>query len=283
MQSSRAVIVVLVLAAAGAGFLLWRQKHQAAPAPKPIVQPKTAAPVAPPPPPAPPAAPAIEHPLPPEPSADALPDLDGSDGFFQRMLTELVGKKSVASFLLLDGFARRVVATVNNLDSDTAASQLWPVTRTRGPFEVTGSPADTTIAGSNAARYDAFVHFVDAVDTGRAVALYRRSYPLLQRAYEDLGAPGRYFNDRVVAVIDHLLATPALAEPAKVKRAGGEGAGTIAPSAGAGLYLFVDPTLESRSSGQKILLRMGNANAARLKAKLQDFRSHIARGPGTPR
>ena len=42
----------------------------------------------------------------------------------------------------------------------------------------------------------------------RAVALYARLYPLFQQAYEELGYPGRYFNDRLVEVIDDLLATP---------------------------------------------------------------------------
>lgn len=272
---------MFVLAAAGGGFLLWRAKQRPAPVPAPVVQPKAPAPPPAAPPPVTPPAPAIAHPLPPEPTGGELPDLDGSDGFFQRALTDLLGKKSVASFLMLDGFARRVVATVNNLDSDTAASQLWPVTRTPGAFEVNGGPGEVTVATGNTARYDAFVRVVDAVDTARVVALYRRTYPLLQKAYEDLGAPGTYFNDRVVAVIDHLLETPVVTEPLRVKRAGGSG--TDAPPAGSGLYLFVDPTLESRSTGQKILLRMGSANAARLKLKLQEIRSRIARGPGAPR
>ena len=38
--------------------------------------------------------------------------------------------------------------------------------------------------------------------------VYERLYPLFQQAYEDLGYPGKYFNDRLVEVIDHLLQTP---------------------------------------------------------------------------
>jgi hypothetical protein len=48
------------------------------------------------------------------------------------------------------------------------------------------------------------------------------------------------------------------------------------------IYQFQDPSLEARSAGQKILLRMGGPEAARLKAKLADFRRQVARGPARP-
>jgi type II secretory pathway component PulM len=38
------------------------------------------------------------------------------------------------------------------------------------------------------------------------------------------------------------------------------------------LYVFADPALESRSAGQKILMRMGPVNEARVKTKLRDVR-----------
>ena len=44
-------------------------------------------------------------------------------------------------------------------------------------------------------------------------SIYVRYYPLFQEAYEELGYPGRYFNDRVIEIIDHLLQTPDIVEP----------------------------------------------------------------------
>ncbi|HYL23657.1 MAG TPA: DUF3014 domain-containing protein [Burkholderiales bacterium] len=41
------------------------------------------------------------------------------------------------------------------------------------------------------------------------------------------------------------------------------------------LYEFADPDLETRSAGQKILLRMGPENAARVKAKLWEIRREL--------
>jgi hypothetical protein len=40
-------------------------------------------------------------------------------------------------------------------------------------------------------------------------------------------------------------------------------------------YEFADPKLESRSEGQKLLIRMGPQNAAALKKKLRDIRAQI--------
>ena len=97
------------------------------------------------------------------------------------------------------------MATVNNLASDQPGAGLWPVNPTPGAFETETRDGALIISPRNAERYVPFVHFAESVDTRRAAALYFRLYPLLQRAYEDLGFPGKYLNDRVVEVIDNLL------------------------------------------------------------------------------
>jgi hypothetical protein len=97
----------------------------------------------------------------------------------------------------------------------------------------------------------------------QAATLYRRLYPLLQRAYEELGYPDRYFNDRVIDVIDHLLATPEPTGPLLLEQ----------PKV---LYRFADQDLEARSAGQKLLLRMGVAHARVVKEKLRQFRSQVS-------
>jgi len=70
-----------------------------------------------------------------------------------------------------------------------------------------------------------------------------------------------------VEAIDDLLATPEIDAPLKVLR----------PRV---LYEFADPDLETRSAGQKILLRMGPENAARVKAKLWQLRREILAASG---
>lgn len=266
-----AVVAIVVLFAGAAAIIGWREsRHRAgapvaaAPAPAPPPAPAAAPP---------PAPPAIRHPVPAGERRE-LPSLDDSDGYIKKELSELLGRRAVETYLRLEGAARRFVATVNNLATDQASATLWPVAPTPGAFQTETRDGAVVIAGRNAERYLPFVRFAEGIDTRRAVGLYFRLYPLLQRAYEDLGFPGKYLNDRVVEVVDNLLATPHPTGPIRVKRVGADGgAGT------AGLYLYDDPTLESATAGQKILLRMGTDNATRLTAKLSELRAAIAGGP----
>src|SRR6185436_11559997 len=186
----------------------------------------------------------------------------------------LLGKKGLA-FILTGDFIRHCVSTVDSLANEKSNVMMWPVNQTAGRFQTEAGPAGTVIADRNDARYAAFVLFVEAVDARKAAGLYRRLYPLFQQAYEELGYPGKYFNDRLVAVIDHLLGTPDVPRPIKVKMVEVPGA----PKGAKPMYQFEDPTLESRSAGQKILLRMGGAEAGRLKEKLTDLRKQVARAP----
>ena len=114
----------------------------------------------------------------------------------------------------------------------------------------------------------------------KAVAVYTRMYPQLQRAYEDIGFPRRYFNDRLVAVIDLLLATPDVAGPIKVHLPPING--PVKREQPWASYEFDDPALQSLSSGQRMLLRVGPDNERRLKARLTELRRLVATGGGKP-
>jgi hypothetical protein len=281
-DSSRVVVIGVVIAALAGGGLWWWKTHQAKPVPAvatpvaaPAPAPPSVKPMAPPAPP-PPAEPAIRHPIGKEAGGGALPALDQADGFVKNLLLDLLGRHAVQSFLVNDGLVRKLVATVDNLGRDHAPSQMWPVTPTPGRFTAQaagGVGRGSVIGAANHDRYAPFVALATSLDANRIAAVYRRLYPLLQQAYEDLGYPGKYFNDRVVEVIDDLRATPDLAEPIRVKPVEVPGA---PPSKGGGLYLFEDPSIEARSIGQKVLLRMGRANAGRVKAKLGEVRRLIA-------
>lgn len=274
-QASRVAMALLVLAATGGALLWWRH-----PRPAPVLTTSSAPAVIPTPPPAATVVPTIRHPvpLPPSQPRGAQPSLDNSDAYLDKALIDLLGRKAVRSFLGLDGIVRRIVATVDNLATDNAPAERWPVHQTAGSFDTEVRDGGIVIGVQNADRYATFVRFVEGIDTRRAVALYVRLYPLFQQAYEDLGYPSKYFNDRLIDVIANLLATPAVAGPIKVRRFEIDGA---APRNG-GLYLFEDPALEASSAGQKILLRMGRENATKLMAKLAEVRRELASDEITP-
>jgi len=267
------VLWAVVLAVAG-GAWWWWQGRAAAPTPAaPAVAPAAA----------PSAAPASEPAPGPQNPADALappdaalPALAAADGYVADALTELLGQTQVARFLRTDGLVRRFVATVDNLARDQAPVGMWPLQPTPERFTVRGEGAAQAIAPDNAARYHAVVAWAEGVDLQRAVALYARLYPLFQQAYEELGYPGRYFNDRVVAVIDHLLRAPEPAGPLAVQLTEVKGEWSAArPWV---RYEFADPQLQALSSGQKIMVRVGLENERRLKARLKALRALLATG-----
>lgn len=270
------IAVLAVIAAVIGALLLMRQ-----PAPLKLGQPPEPMAGAQPPLAAAPAAsePAIRHPveaLATQAQPAALPPLNQSDAHVRAALTGLLGSKAVLSFLQTDDFARRMVATVDNLARSHAAPRLWPVNPAPGRFGTDRAGNNSVIGAANAKRYTAFVSFVESVDTGKAVALYVQLYPLFQQAYEELGYPRQYFNDRLVQVIDQLLRTPEPAGPLAVQRVEVKGEHKAAQPWVH--YEFVDPELEALSPGQKLLLRVGPANARRLKAKLAEVRRHITAG-----
>ena len=273
--SSTPWVIAVALAgavAAAAAWWFWLGSVEVPPAPPPVA----AAPQAPAAPPAVTEASGPQNPVEALAPADpALPALAQSDPRVAELLSELLGSDKVASFLLTDGFVRRVVATVDNLGRAQAPSRMWPVQPMPQRFVVDGEgDAPTAVAPANAARYSAFIAFAEAVPLESAVALYARLYPLFQQAYEELGYPGRYFNDRLVAVLDHLLLAP---EPRGSLRVKLTPVNTDVPNLRPWVrYEFVDPALESLSSGQKILVRMGPANQARAKALVRDLRKRVA-------
>jgi hypothetical protein len=276
-------ILVLIWAAIAAGAYYWWQQREEPPAPLPRAE----APPAPAPPPsATPAEPQVRHPIeeaqpetPAEPAKPAapppLPPLAESDKTVLDALAALVGRASVGAFVEETGIVRRVVATVDSLPRQKASPRTWPVRPTAGQFTATGAGEDVYLSPENARRYEPFLRVMESVDTGKLVALYARLYPLFQKAYAELGYPNRYFNDRLIDVIDHLLATPEVKGP--IKLVPPDVKGPVKLERPWVMYRFADPELEARSAGQKILLRMGAGNAARVKAKLRDIRRQLTR------
>jgi len=263
-----AAILIAVAAALLAGLWWLSRPHPpAAPA-----ETREAAVHAPAPPPSAPTEPAIRYPI---DAAEA--DRSAAPLDFQGALDDLFGARTVASTFLVDDFARRLVATIDNLGRSSASSRLWPVVPAAGRFGVGEGDGGATIATANAARYEPFVRLIEGVDLRRAAGAYVQLYPSLQRAYEELGYPKRYFNDRFVDVLDLLLATPEPASPPKVHLPVVNG--PVQPRRPWVLYEFDDPQLESLTAGQKILVRMGLQNERRVKARLAELRGLIAATP----
>jgi hypothetical protein len=216
----------------------------------------------------------IQHPIPAAGTdGSALPALNQSDVAVKDSITGVLGAKPVEQFLVQENIVRHIVVTIDNLPRKKVAVDLRPVKPTPGETAISNQGDTTTLGAANYARYAPFIHLVETTDPKTLASVYFHLYPLFQQAYEDLGYPGRFFNDRLVEVIDHLLAAPEPQGPIDV----------VQPKV---FYQFADPKLEDLSAGQKLLIRMGPANERSLKAKLRDFRSELVQnGPngGAPK
>ena len=206
----------------------------------------------------------------PAPAAEAepLPPLGESDGPLAAALAGFANAGDLAKALVSEQLIRRLVVTVDNLPRERLAMNDRAFKRVPGELIVRSRDGTYSLNPSNEARYVPLVTLAKTVGAENAAQLYLRFYPLFDQAYRELGTPGRHFNDRLVQVIDHLLATPVVDAPIAL----------VQPKV---FYEFADPALEARSAGQKMLIRMGSVNQAQVKAWLQTFRKAVT-GAGSP-
>lgn len=200
-----------------------------------------------------------------QPVSEPLPLLDESDAAIIQALSDTFGP-DIEPVLAEEHLIDKIVATVDNLFGAHLAETIRPVSRLSDQLKVTPGEDDEhfLLSPENYQRYDAMVKLATGADPARVAALYRRFYPLFQESYSRLGYPDSYFNDRVVELIDHLLATPSPKTPIVL----------VQPHV---LYKFADPELEALSSGQKALIRIGDAHAATLKQYLGRLRAQIVK------
>lgn len=254
---ARAVAALLVIAGIGAGsyYLLQTKKP-------PVVAPTiipAKAPEA--------VTPAIQYPVASEvPGEDAapvtLPVLQDSDPEALAALLALLADPGLDAFIKPEFLIPRIVATVDNLPRERLNSHALPVQRVPGVFAVRSVDNQVFIAEANAARYAPYVLAFESADVQQWAQTYRRWYPLFQRAYVELGDPNAYFNDRLIAVIDHLLMAPNVPE-------------SIALVKPKSMWEFADPDLQAASIGHRLLFRLGPDQAQRVKARLIELRAAI--------
>jgi hypothetical protein len=209
-------------------------------------------------------APAIQHPVPASsvPASAPAPALDQSDQTFHDALTALPGAQSLEKLLVPENIIRHIVVTIDNMSKKKLAVNQRPIKPTSGQFMTSSTGNQLTINPQNYERYRPFMDVVKTVDVEKTVQLYYHFYPLFQSAFDDLGYQDAYFNDHLIALIDHLLETPDVTGPVALTQ----------PNV---MYLYADPALEALSPGQKTLIRMGPANETLLKARLRELKTQL--------
>lgn len=213
----------------------------------------------------------FDNQLPVDNFSEPLPSLNDSDQSIINLVGRVLSKDYFSSQLRMEAVILRFVVTVDNLTKKKLAKKYRLVKESKGKFltSIDLATKDSIdeqyyIDENNYQRYAGFMKLISGIEADKLIAVYIYYYPLIQEAYDSLGYSGRYFNDRFVDVIDHLLETPRTRRRHALERS------TVT-------YKYINAKLEARSAGQKIIMRIGPENERVLRRKLQQLRAALTK------
>ena len=200
--------------------------------------------------------------LPSEPEPEApifvLPLLDDSDQLLRDGVVSLTRHEGINVWLSPNELIRKFVAFVDNVAQGQVAKEPIRALTPQGPFlanKITDTAYELDPASYD--RYNLFTEIAVSVDARRAAEFYHLLQPLVQGAYDELGYGKKSFDVVLFQAIGRLLETPVINEPIQLTR----------PVV---MYKFQDEKLESLSSAQKQMIRMGPRNTRLLQAKISE-------------
>lgn len=198
----------------------------------------------------------------PAPARLELPPLNASDALVRGWIAALSANRDFARWLIPDQLIRKFVAAVDNIaekeDPIAHIRHLAPPTR----FQAMG-PRHALVADPKSyRRFDAFASVAASIDATAAARLYLNLGPLFDDAYAELGRSKGEFHQTLLRALGHLLATPASPRRFDLVRQ-------------KVFFAFADPRLEALAPAQKMMIRMGPDNRAKVQAKLEEFRAAL--------
>lgn len=186
-------------------------------------------------------------------------DLNESDEVVRELANELSPHPGLMNWLMDKNLIRKFVASVDNIAHGHSPRPHIGFFEPEGDFEVLEESGEYFLDPASYERYDPVAEVFASLDTKGTVTLYKKLGPALQEAYKELGYPEANFDDTLKRAIDELLEVPVVERDIKLEKR------VIT-------YMMVDPDLESLSSAQKHLLRMGPDNVERIQSKLREMR-----------
>lgn len=200
------------------------------------------------------------EPVPPRPEPAHL---NSSDEPFATGLARLGPAHPVMEWLSVEQIIRKSVAFVDGLSRGELIFKNRPLNGNAvpGEFTVIESEERIILDAANYARYDTLISAIEFIDIDSAMSFLEFWEPRLDQAYQELGMGGT-FRETLLKAIDQMLETEVTTgEVALVK-----------PSV---YYRFEDERLEQASDVEKMMIRIGPANADRLKAKLTSLKNAL--------
>ncbi|MDO3387024.1 DUF3014 domain-containing protein [Gilvimarinus sp. SDUM040013] len=277
-----AIIAIVIVIALLGGFIYWYQSQQATPDTLPTPVPVQApAPVQPAPTPEPviEPEPIIETPEPepvdpvtPEPVPEPeiaepeieLPPLNESDAFVSEQIAP-ESSDELTALIVPDEVVRKTVRAAISIANNRLVNQYRPVLSplpTLGVTQISGGPdAEYELTEANYRRYDKHIALMESIEPAALARIFTTLEPMFDEAYAEQGLEGK-FRPVLLNAIDNMLATPEVTKTLTLKRP-------------AVMYKYTDPELEALSDPQKLMLRIGPENRAKVKAYLEKFETEL--------
>lgn len=203
-----------------------------------------------------------ERPAPPEPTPDFepldLPELSASDAFVRDLAAQLSEHPRLAAWLATDELIHRFVRVVLDLAGGSNPAENVRHMAPTEPFTVQEADGRLFIAPASYRRYDLLAATFASLDTEGTVQLYYQLRPLIDEAWDELGAPEGSFHEALETAIRNLLEAEVPDRPLEVRQ-------------DEAVYVYVDPEMEARRGAEKALMRMGPENARLIQGKLAEF------------
>lgn len=157
--------------------------------------------------------------------------------------------------------AMRLVKAIDAIANGERPLDPLDFLRVETSFSAQRNAEGTWVATAESyARYQTAVDFVDSLDPQKVAEWFEMAEPVLQQCCKKLGYQDKNIRQLLTEAFNTILTTPKFDFNPQ-----------LVPTGTDGIYHFADPVFEQLNDAQKLLVRLGPANCAKLQAKCSDI------------
>ncbi len=211
-------------------------------------------------------APAAE-PLPEEPPTEIEVTLETSDQELREILAAVGDSPVITRVLVADDLVQRSAGMIDGFSRGLVPRKVIPLTPPKEKFSTFKIDGQTYMDPASYTRYDSYAQAIASLNLDLLVSTFHRYRAQLEQAYAGLGYSAEAMDNALIRTLDYVLATPEPPQPVAVQRK-------------EAVFQYADPELEQLPPLQKLLLRMGPENFARIKQQAAALRKRLLEVPG---
>ena len=185
-----------------------------------------------------------------------------ADSYAREIIDSINGGKALKQFVAGNYVVERTVAIVDALRRGEVPYKLLPVGKPASAFPISDDGLRVTMDPAGFARYDAFANWVNSLDVDAIIAAFNDYESLATAALANMGVNDFDIRGAALAATTQIVATPSLPEGAELMRNEAN-------------WVYMDPEVESLTSLQKQVLRMGPENAELVQQKARELRGAL--------